>query len=79
VCPTCERNWYVMGEPTSVEVAIDVPRHSFLVQCGLCLQYFDEYAEGRKLPTPLTREQARQMYPGAVPLSDEPDDTGPRL
>lgn len=79
MCPTCKRNWYVMGEPTSREIARDDTRHSFLVQCGVCAQYFDEQAETRKLPTPLTREQARALYPGAVPLPDEPDDSGPRL
>ena len=79
MCPTCDGNFSLMWEPTTIEVATTAGP-GVLLQCGVCSQYFDFAPLDRKPPQPLTRDEARSRYPGAVPLSDgPPDDDGPRL
>lgn len=79
MCPVCEGNHMLYTLRTTIEVADDPSRWMVLLQCGVCRQYFDYAPTDRQLPEPLTRDEARTRYPGAVPLSDEPDDGGPRL
>lgn len=79
MCPVCEGNALLDREPTTVQVADSDELLSVLLQCGVCRQYFDYYEMGRHGPQPVTPERARQLYPGAVPLRDEPDGSGPQL
>jgi hypothetical protein len=81
MCPTCEGNQELDSEATTLSVAIDGARHSMLLQCGVCGQYFDYVPENHWVPWPLDDDQARAAYPGAVPLAGggHVDDTGPRL
>lgn len=78
MCPTCTGNWTLSREPTTSRW--DYPEKGIvLLQCGVCQQWFEYDPMDRKLPQALERSVARERYPEAVPLSEEPDDGGPRL
>ena len=79
MCATCRMNWHLASEPTTSRLASNYERHSFLLRCGVCGQLYEWEGETRQAPTPLTAEEARALFPGAVSPGDEADGEGPRL
>ncbi len=66
MCETCRGNAYLASAPTTTELASNRERHSFLLRCGVCGELFEDVPEARRGPRPVTEQEARELFPGAL-------------